>query len=68
MDYVADSDVATVTVVAVTSAAQKAAPGLDKEGSDKYDIKDSWKHTPFFLPKECKKKPFQFEIQFIIYF
>lgn len=34
--HVTDSEVASVTVVAVT-----AAPGFDKEGLDKYDIKDS---------------------------
>lgn len=44
MDYAADSEVASVTVVAVTSTAEAAAaPGLDKEGSDRYDIKDSRK-------------------------
>lgn len=32
VDYVADSEVASVTVIAVTSATETAAPGLDKEG------------------------------------
>lgn len=41
MDYDADSDVVSVTVVAVTSAVEKAAPELDKEGLGKYGIKDS---------------------------
>lgn len=46
MDYVADSEVASVTILAVTSA---AATGLEKESSDKYDIKDSRKHNPYFF-------------------
>lgn len=43
VNYVTDSEVASVTVVAVT-----AAPGFDKEGLDKYDIKDSRNRTNTF--------------------
>lgn len=41
--YVTDSEVASVTVVAVT-----AAPEFDKEDLDKYDVKDSRKRTNNF--------------------
>lgn len=44
MLHSADSEVASVTVVAVTSAAEAATPSLDKESLNKRDVEDSRKH------------------------
>lgn len=44
MSHSADSEVASVTVVAVTSAAETATPHSDKEGLNKCDVEDSRKH------------------------
>lgn len=53
MDYVTDSEEASVTVVAVTSA----APGSNEESLDN-DIKENREDTAYFLsPKRHMTKP-----------